>query len=350
MSDDPQSRAGQANAFRPEVLKILERLDEVATAQEAELSGPWKVVATAAGFALVRVYEEAGSGDRPEAELADFPAALRFFSVLPSVARAPLVEVDREPSDGWYAVRSEGHAAGRLRVFNDRFVQAAHVAESLARSPLSLAALLVSSGPLAIREVGRILRLRARPGWPRLNSLRDDLTRNPDVPVRDPGLLTREPQHPVRLPGLPVRRPGLWDRGPVLPERGPERPDLDSTLPACGPDLRDRGLEFPVFGPVDLPPLRIAVTGGRIDQKKGELRPFSGRDSPIFPFFSRRAFLPLSDPGANTSKSGVRLAMERQFVLPGGDRECAYFGVDKLSNLPVGSPQTEGMQAETTRQ
>ena len=68
-----------------------------------------------------------------------------------------------EPSEGWYTVRSEGQAAGRLRVFNDRFVQAAHVAESLARSPLSLAALLVSSGPLAIREVGRILERLLRP-------------------------------------------------------------------------------------------------------------------------------------------------------------------------------------------
>jgi hypothetical protein len=54
MSNDPQSRAGQANAFRPEVLAILDALDEVATAQEAELAGPWKV-ATEAGFALVRV-------------------------------------------------------------------------------------------------------------------------------------------------------------------------------------------------------------------------------------------------------------------------------------------------------
>jgi hypothetical protein len=163
MSDDPQAREAQASVFRSEVLEVLAMLDEVATAQEAELSGPWKVVATPAGFALVRVYEEAADGDRPEAELADFPSALRFFSVLPSVARAPLVEVDREPSDGWYAVRSEGQAAGRLRVFNERFVQAAHVAESLARSPLSLAALLVSSGPLAIREVGRILERLLRP-------------------------------------------------------------------------------------------------------------------------------------------------------------------------------------------
>jgi hypothetical protein len=163
MSDNPQSREGQDSAFRPAFLEILAKLDEVATAQEAELSGPWKIVATEAGFALVRVYEKVGDGDRPEAELVDFPSALRFFSVLPSVARAPLVEVDREPSEGWYTVRSEGQAAGRLRVFNDRFVQAAHVAESLARSPLSLAALLVSSGPLAIREVGRILERLLRP-------------------------------------------------------------------------------------------------------------------------------------------------------------------------------------------
>ena len=113
-------------------------------------------MATETGFALLRVYEDVGAG-RPEGELDDFPTALRFLAVLPSVARPPLLTVDGEPADGWYPVHSEGQPIGRLRVYHDRFVQAAHVAESLSRSPLSLAALLLSAGPLAIREVGRIL-------------------------------------------------------------------------------------------------------------------------------------------------------------------------------------------------
>jgi hypothetical protein len=136
---------------------VLEGLEEGVTAQEAELSGPWKIVATESGFALLRTYEEIDAGHRPEGELDDFPTALRFLAVLPAVARPPLLEVDGEPAGGWYTVRSEGRSVGRLRVFHDRFVQAAHVAESLARSPLSLAALLLSAGPQAIREAGRIL-------------------------------------------------------------------------------------------------------------------------------------------------------------------------------------------------
>jgi len=147
----------EGSAFTPGFLEVLEGLDDGVTAQEAELSGPWKIVATDTGFALLRTYEDVEAGHRPEGELDDFPTALRFLAVLPSVARPPLLTVDGEPADGWYTVHSEGQSVGRLRVYHDRFVQAAHVAESLSRSPLSLAALLLSAGPLAIREVGRIL-------------------------------------------------------------------------------------------------------------------------------------------------------------------------------------------------
>jgi hypothetical protein len=157
MSGEVLTKEGLCNAFTPVFLDGLEGLDEAATAHEAEMAGPWKVVATESGFALLRVYEKVADGGRPEGELADFPTALRFLAVLPSASRAPLMQLAGEPSEGWYAVRSEGHPVGRLRVFDDRLVQAAHVAECLARSPLSLAALLLSSGPLAIREVGRIL-------------------------------------------------------------------------------------------------------------------------------------------------------------------------------------------------
>jgi hypothetical protein len=147
----------EGNVFTPGFLKVLEGLDDGVTAQEAELSGPWKIVARDGGFALLRTYEDVEAGHRPEGELDDFPTALRFLAVLPSVARPPLLEIDREPAGGWYTVHSEGQPIGRLRVYHDRFVQAAHVADSLSRSPLSLAALLLSAGPLAIREVGRIL-------------------------------------------------------------------------------------------------------------------------------------------------------------------------------------------------
>jgi len=157
MSEGPQVPESLRSVFTPGFLEELEGLEEGATAQEAELSGPWKIVTTQTGFALLRTYEDVEDGHRPEGELDDFPTALRFLAVLPSVARSPLLEIDAEPAGGWYAVHSEGHPVGRLRVFHDRFIQAAHVAESLSRSPLSLAALLLSSGPLAIREVGRIL-------------------------------------------------------------------------------------------------------------------------------------------------------------------------------------------------
>jgi hypothetical protein len=164
MTDERQDSEPQTNAFSPVFLDLLEQLDEVETAHGAELAGPWKVVATETGYALLRVYEAITDGDQPEAVFSDLPSALLFFAVLPSLGRPPLVVMDSSPRDGWYTLTSEGLAVGGLRLFDESFVQAAHVAGCLTRAPLSLAALLLASGPQAILEVGRILRRLLKPG------------------------------------------------------------------------------------------------------------------------------------------------------------------------------------------
>jgi len=163
MTDERQDPERQVNAFSPAFLALLEELDEVETALEAELAGPWKIVATDNGYELLRVYEETGDGHQPEAVFKDLPSALRFFAVLPAVGRPPLVVMDNSRREGWFVLTSEGFPVGGLRVFNESFVHAAHVAGCLTRAPLSLAALLLASGPQAIREVGRILRRLLKP-------------------------------------------------------------------------------------------------------------------------------------------------------------------------------------------
>jgi len=158
MTDARQDSERQANAFSPAFLALLEELDEVETALEAELAGPWKIVANESGYALLRVYEAIGDGQQPEAVFKELPSALRFYAVLPAVGRPPLVVMDSSRQEGWYVLTSEGLPLGGLRVFNESFVHAAHVAGCLSRAPLSLTALLLASGPQAIREVGRILK------------------------------------------------------------------------------------------------------------------------------------------------------------------------------------------------
>jgi hypothetical protein len=146
----------KVNAFDPAFLELLQTLEDVDTAEEAEFSGPWKLVAAEGGYALLREYDEAEAGPVPEGVFKDLPSALFFYAVLPSVGRSPLVSLDSSRRDG-YEVSRDGAPVGRLRIFHEGFVHAAHVADCLTRSPLSLAALLLAAGPQALREVGRIL-------------------------------------------------------------------------------------------------------------------------------------------------------------------------------------------------
>jgi hypothetical protein len=157
MDDERQATGRQDNAFAPAFLTLLDELDDVATAAEAEMAGPWKITATDGGYALLRVYDDVRDGRQPEAIFNDLPTALRFLAVLPSVGRPPLIEMESSLREGWHVLKSEGFPVGGLRIFNESFVHAGHVASCLTRAPLSLAALLLASGPQAIREVGRIL-------------------------------------------------------------------------------------------------------------------------------------------------------------------------------------------------
>ncbi len=146
------------NAFDREFLDLLEDLDETDAGSDAEYAGPWRIEAAEEGYAVLRAWEGADQGDAPEAFLASFQDALRFFAVLPSLGKDRRIRLapDREP-DG-FALQGERGRVGQLRLFNDELLQAFHVADCVTRSPLSLSALLLAAGPQALREVGRILR------------------------------------------------------------------------------------------------------------------------------------------------------------------------------------------------
>jgi hypothetical protein len=114
MSEEQQIPDPQVNAFSPAFLERLQEIDDVGTAQETEFSGPWKIVATEGGYALLRVYEEIREGRQPEALFADLPSALCFFAVLPSVGRSPRIELDSSRSAGWHGLSRAGSPVGRI--------------------------------------------------------------------------------------------------------------------------------------------------------------------------------------------------------------------------------------------
>lgn len=164
MAEDQQIPGGVPSAFTPEFVEHLRSLEDVPTAQEAELAGPWKVVRTSGGYRILRTWE------RPELMTSspgfrfDHPRqALVFSAVLPAVARSPLYRFVEVPSeDGSFLIESEGQILGRAPRFHPELLFAAHVGDWVARSPLSLARLFEAAGPTAQILLGQILGQQAR--------------------------------------------------------------------------------------------------------------------------------------------------------------------------------------------
>lgn len=145
------------NAFKREFLDLLREQDEPVLSMEGETMGPWELRREGDGWALYRTWESAEDGDRPEAAFLHRDVGLLFLSVWPAVGRDPVFRLAAERSRGGFAVESGSAAVGRLRTFNDELLYAAHVAASLVRSPLGLAALFEAAGPVVQEKVGQIL-------------------------------------------------------------------------------------------------------------------------------------------------------------------------------------------------
>jgi hypothetical protein len=133
------------------------RHDEPVTAAEAELAGPWKVVASPLGWAVLRLEECLEDGDQPAAVFRDRERALLAAAVLPGTARVGEMRLRFEEGARGFALESQGEIIGHLRPFDDELASALQVVDSLIRAPRSLAAVLQAAGPEALRRVGRIL-------------------------------------------------------------------------------------------------------------------------------------------------------------------------------------------------
>ena len=145
------------NAFSEEFLTRLDALDEIGSALEAELAGPWKVLAIEEGFGLYEPWQDAD--DSPIAVFTDKATALKFSAALSAASREPLFSQIPEPDpEGRFQVlSSQGRLEGWISHFQIRAVDLAHMADFCARSPIALAALLLAAGEATLRKAGEIL-------------------------------------------------------------------------------------------------------------------------------------------------------------------------------------------------
>jgi hypothetical protein len=158
------------NAFSPAYLARLREQEEVLTAAEAEMAGPWKEVplrGKPGAVAVLREWEDVDAGDRPIAVWWHEETARLWSILLPAIEREPLFHLrDEETADGYPVVAVYGEqgpqVAGWLDRYEPRWVEALHLLEAIVRSPRALAALLEAAGPGAEEQVGRIRARRQR--------------------------------------------------------------------------------------------------------------------------------------------------------------------------------------------
>ncbi len=147
-----------ANAFTPEFLKRVGERDEPLTAGEADMAGPWQLEEIpGSGWGLFRLGEEPARRFRPFAVFRRRSVALLAAAILPGTGRDAAFRLQVDPELAGYAVVGSGELVGHLALFDDRLIEALHVAEMLVRSPESLARLLEAAGAIALERAGAIL-------------------------------------------------------------------------------------------------------------------------------------------------------------------------------------------------
>jgi len=152
------------NAFAPAYLARLREQDDVLTAAEAELAGPWKiepVPGKPGAVAILRLWEDLAIGDPPVAVLWHLETARLLSVLLPVLDREPLFHIEEgAASEGYPLVAVYGEqgaqVAGWFDRYEPRWAEGLHLLEAIVRSPLALATLLEAAGPGAEEPVGRI--------------------------------------------------------------------------------------------------------------------------------------------------------------------------------------------------
>jgi hypothetical protein len=148
------------NAFSPSFLHRVAERDEPPTAGEADAAGPWRILELpGGGFGLFRRGESLERGHRPAARFHQRWLALLAAAVLPGTGRDAAFRLHKASGPEGFAVETGngGEPVGSLELFDERLIEALHVAAGLLRSPESLALLLEAGGQVALERAGAIL-------------------------------------------------------------------------------------------------------------------------------------------------------------------------------------------------
>jgi hypothetical protein len=159
-----------ANAFCPVYLARLREQEEVITATEADLAGPWRlepVLGKPGAVAVLREWEDVDAKDRPVAVWWHEEIAKLLTILLPAISREPFFHLEEvETPDGFPVVAVYGEqgpqVAGWLDRYEPAWMEGLHLLTALVRSPWALATLLEAAGPGAEEQVGRIRARRQR--------------------------------------------------------------------------------------------------------------------------------------------------------------------------------------------
>ncbi|HEX4495117.1 MAG TPA: hypothetical protein VIE43_05555 [Thermoanaerobaculia bacterium] len=160
MRSSEQFTPSLPNAFSSSFLHRVAELDEPFTAGEADAAGPWRVVELPGrGFGLFRHGESTARGHRPTALFRQRWLALLAAAVLPGTGRDAAFRLEKDSGPEGFAVETGngGEPMGFLELFDERLIEALHVAEGLLRSPEALALLLEAAGQVALERAGAIL-------------------------------------------------------------------------------------------------------------------------------------------------------------------------------------------------
>jgi hypothetical protein len=148
------------NAFSPSFLHRIGEIDEPPTAGEADAAGPWRVLELPGeGFGLFRIGESPARGYRPAARFRQRWLALLAAAVLPGTGRDAAFRLQKDSGPAGFAVETGngGEVVGHLELFDERLIEALHVAAGLLRSPEALAVVLEAAGQVALERAGAIL-------------------------------------------------------------------------------------------------------------------------------------------------------------------------------------------------
>lgn len=158
-SSDHSTLSSSRNAFSPSFLHRIGERDEPPSAGEADVAGPWRVVEVPQGFGLFRLGESPERGFRPAVVFRSRSFALMAAAVLPGTGRDPAFRLRRDAGPEGYAIEEGdgGEVVGWCELFDESLLAALHAADSLARSPESLANLLEAAGQVALERAGAIL-------------------------------------------------------------------------------------------------------------------------------------------------------------------------------------------------